>query len=176
MNQDVYVVRHHAPSQYLAALLAKIQECVLSHLGKPRLAEWARPVTMIEVFLQLRAFVSIVFDCQQMLPFPASASGHGIRHPKSDELHQPRKITMRQIPALVPTQEAQRLLFLGQRAAPAVFALHQLTEVIPFPQWHHIWLALGAPVSDPALLDTSFSPRRVGDRRSGGAAGSQPPG
>ena len=64
MHQRVDVIRHHTPGQELIALLMKMQEGLLGQSGSLRVAEGTRTMPAIEVFLQLQALLSNVFDCQ----------------------------------------------------------------------------------------------------------------
>lgn len=66
----------------------------------------------------------------------------GIGEAEGDELDEAGKITVRQITALVPAEEAGGALIARERTRPAVLVGHQFAQVFAFGSRRH---ALGAP-------------------------------
>jgi len=91
----------------------------------------------IQIFLQLRSPLTHVFDLQKMLPLATTRGRHGITEPNRDELHETRIIAMRQVTALVPAEEAKRLLLLGQRTKRFVLRVNQLAQILTFGSRMH---------------------------------------
>ena len=107
------VIRHHAPSKQFVGLVVLEQQRIFRQLRDARITQMAIANPMIQILLQFRTFLAVVFNLQQMLPFVASRGGHGINKPERNELNESRKITVRQVTAFVPAKKTKRLLLIG---------------------------------------------------------------
>ena len=132
MNQNVDVIRHHAPRQKFIRLFMFKQESRFRHRRNSQIAQMTLANPTIEIFLQFFAFLAVIFYLEQVFPFTATGDGHGIGEAKRDELDETRKVAMRQVATLVPAQKAKRLFFIGKRAFPTILVRNQITKVFAF--------------------------------------------
>ena len=132
MNQNMNVIRHHAPSEQFVALVMKMKHGVFGNFGDSRVMQMAFPNSTIKIFLQLRALFPVIFNFQQMFPLSTAGLGHGIGEAKGDKLNQTGKITMRQKTAFVPAKEAKCLLFICKRTIPTILFRNQIAQLFAF--------------------------------------------
>ena len=110
----------------------KMKHGVFGNFGDSRVMQMAFPNSAIKILLKSRAFLTVVFNLQQMFPLSTAGLGHGIGEAKGDELNQTGKITMRQKTAFVPAKEAECLLFICKRTIPTILFRNQIAQVFAF--------------------------------------------
>ena len=135
VDEQMDVIRHHAPRQQFVTLLVKEQQRVLAEFRDARIAQQTLDRATVQVFLQLRPPLTHIFNLQQMLPLAPSRGGHGIGETKRDELDETGEIAVRQIPALMPAEEAEGAFLIREWARPLVLVGHQLAQVFAFGSW-----------------------------------------
>jgi hypothetical protein len=151
MHQHMNMIRHHAPREQLVALVVKVKHGILRNPGDVRVTQMTFANPTIQILLQLCALLAVVLDLQQMLPFTATGFGHGVSHAESDELNQTGKVTMRQITALVPAEEAEGFFFIRKRTLPTVLIRNKFTQIFAFRFRVH---EIVAPGTVPARRET----------------------
>jgi|GEM_PF-5064737 len=72
MNQNMDVIRHHAPSKQFIMLVVKMQHGVFGNFCDSRIAQMTFTNSTIKIFLQPRALLSIIFNLEQMFPLTAT--------------------------------------------------------------------------------------------------------
>ena len=112
MNQHMDVIRHHTPCKQFVRFLVLEQQCIFRQLRNSRVAQMTFTNSAIKILLQLRAFLAVIFNLQQMFPLTAARFRHGIGKAERDELDETGKITMRQVTAFMPAEKTERLLFI----------------------------------------------------------------
>jgi len=68
----MHMVQHHAPSKQFIVFVVKMQHGVFGNFGNSRIAQMTLADATIKIFLQLCAFLPVIFNLQQMFPLPAS--------------------------------------------------------------------------------------------------------
>ncbi len=111
MHQNMNVIRHHPPREEFVGFIVFMKQSRLCHRCDSQVTQMTLTNAAIQILLQLRAFLAVVFDLQQMFPLASSRFRHGIREAKGDELDQTGKITVRQIAALMPAKKTEGALF-----------------------------------------------------------------
>jgi hypothetical protein len=101
------VIGHNGPRQYAIILAIETQQIFLHERGDARIAQMAGPVTPVQIFLDLFAFLPFVFEVKESLPLAPPLRRHGIRQPVSDELLHAGCVEVGQIPPRMPASKAQ---------------------------------------------------------------------
>ena len=142
---------------------------------------------LVQIRLKLSSLLARVFHRQQGGPFPAQGGRKGVLQPKSHQLVQPRGITMRQIPALMPSLETSQRVRARRRRGPATLAGDQFahTRVMGRPRrsrlarWSHAIVNArircgGKHLRTGKLPRTATGPRsQHGQGHCGGGGGSR---
>lgn len=86
--------------------------------------------TPVEVRFEFASFFPEIFCGEQVLPFTATTGRHRVSQAKSYELNQARKVAVRQITALMPSQEAEDLMLMRKRFIPFVLMTNQFSQIL----------------------------------------------
>ena len=81
----------------------------------------------IQVRLQFKTSLPIVFNPQQCLPFAAHFARESVVEAERNKLHESRLVAMRQITILVPTEESSFDGVVPERLRPLTLTLNQLS-------------------------------------------------
>lgn len=148
MHQRMNVIRHYTPSKQFIVFVMKMKHGVLGNLGDSRITQMTFTDTTVEILLQFCALFPIIFNLEERFPLGAPRDRHGISQAKGDELNQTRKITMRQIAAFMPAEEAQGLFFICQRTERFVFPFDKLAKIFALgSRWNGLIQTLTKPLS-----------------------------
>ncbi len=109
------MIGHDDPGPQLIPVSVTEPQGFLAPGGDLRAPQMARAPAAIQISFEFQPALTVAFDRQKPLPLRTQSGRKGIRQVKSNELRQPRLVTMRQVTALVPATKPEPGWFQGQR-------------------------------------------------------------
>ena len=128
LEQDVDMVRHYHPRTQLITVAGKLTEVVLDEFRYLSTAQVTLAAPFVQVSLQFRPPLSVIFNLGKMLPLGTKRFRKTIGEMEGHELRQSRFVSMGQITAFVPTAKTLLGVFWIRPRGPASLALDQLAH------------------------------------------------